>query len=44
MPRVYDDRTNETLFASENTFECVQFIQENFDIESDEEAKYIWID
>lgn len=43
MYRVYDDRTNETLFENEDSFECVGFINDNFD-ESDDDFAHIWIE
>lgn len=40
--QVYDDRTNEILFESEDKFECITFIDNNYeDYNSDWE--YIWI-
>lgn len=35
--RVYDDRTNETLLESEDYFDCIAYIIDNFDY--DEEHK-----
>jgi hypothetical protein len=43
MYRVYDDRTNETLFESEESFECVFFINSNFS-EDDRDWEHIWIE
>jgi hypothetical protein len=40
--RVYDDRTNETLFESEDGFDCVDFIHKNYD-ENHEDWGHIWI-
>lgn len=40
--RVYDDRTNETLFEGDN-FDCTQFIINNFD-EEDADFPHIWIE
>lgn len=41
MPRVYDDRTGETLFRGTNA-ECVCFILAHFD-ENDDDYEHIWI-
>ena len=41
--RVYDDRTDETLYASKNVYECINFINENFD-ENHEGFPHIWIE
>jgi hypothetical protein len=40
--RVYDDRTNETLFESYDRLDCVLFIEFNFD-EGDGDWEHIWI-
>lgn len=40
--RVYDDRTNETLFESEDSMDCVQYIHANFE-ENDSDWEHIWI-
>lgn len=43
MKRVYDDRSpEETLFQGEG-FECIAFINENFD-ESDDDFSHVWIE
>lgn len=43
MNRVYDDRTNETLFESEDSFECMAFMNHNYE-EDDEDFAHIWIE
>jgi hypothetical protein len=40
--RVYDDRTNETLFSSEDKLECMMFICLNIEEDSDD-FEHIWI-
>lgn len=42
MFRVYDERTNETLFKGDN-YDCTQFMISSFD-EGDEDFPYIWIE
>lgn len=42
MKRVYDDRTNETLYEGD-TFDCTQFIINNYDEDSDDFA-HVWIE
>lgn len=41
--RVYDDRTNETLFESEDSFECAAFVHLNYD-ENDDDFAHVWIE
>lgn len=33
--RVYDSRTNETLFTSDESIKCLDYILDNFDEEED---------
>ena len=40
--RVYDDRTNETLFTGEH-HEAIQFISSNFD-EEHENFEHVWLE
>lgn len=41
--RVYDDRTDETLFESDEPAECFVFIMENYD-EDDDDFPHVWIE
>ncbi|QPA31351.1 hypothetical protein [Thermaerobacillus caldiproteolyticus] len=41
--RVYDERTNETLFESDSKFECYKYLYQNFD-ESDEDFPHVWLE
>lgn len=41
--RVYDDRTNETLYTDEFTGQCEQYIEVNYD-ECSEDWYHIWIE
>lgn len=41
--RVYDDRTNETIYTNESELACVKFIIEHFP-EDDEESQHIWVE
>lgn len=43
MFRVYDERTNETLFKHMDNIECIVFVANNFD-EGDEDFEYIWVE
>lgn len=43
MYRVFDDRTNETLFKSKDSFDCVGFINSNFD-ENDDDFAHVWVE
>jgi hypothetical protein len=40
--RVYNDRTNETLFTGD-VYDCSQYMIENFD-EEDEDFAHIWME
>lgn len=42
MERVYDDRTNETLFVGES-LECMAFMTINFN-EDHEDFEHIWME
>lgn len=42
MYRVYDERTNETLFTSDYKLTCASFIFETYD-ENDDDFEYICI-
>lgn len=41
--RVYDERTNETIFQSGDNAECVRFILRHYD-ESHKDSEHIFID
>jgi hypothetical protein len=41
--RVYDDRTDETLFKSEDVSGCIEFIDKNYD-EEHEDFPHVWIE
>lgn len=41
--RVFDDRTNETLFESDDNIKCALFIGTRFDDE-DDSYEHVWIE
>lgn len=41
--RVYDDRTNKTIFQSENEDECIDFMIENYSDDSPD-FEHIWLE
>jgi hypothetical protein len=43
MYRVFDNRTNETLFESTESIDCVGFINSNYD-EGDDDFEYIFVE
>lgn len=43
MYRVYDDRTNKTLFKNKDAHECVIYINSNYNA-AEGEASHIWIE
>lgn len=43
MYRVYDDRTDETLFRGRESIDCVGYINSNFN-DSDDDFEHIWIE
>lgn len=40
--RVYDDRTNETLFESEDRGECYKFLHSHYD-EDSKDFEHMWL-
>lgn len=43
MYRVYNDKTNETLFSSEDDLDCLNYITQNYNIEH-EDFWDIWME
>lgn len=43
MCRVYDDRSNESLFESEKVLDCAIYMNESYD-EDSEDFSHIWLD
>lgn len=41
--RVYDDRNNETIFESENRMDCILFMNQSFEEES-EDYDHMWFE
>lgn len=41
--RIYDDRTNETLFESEDKWEATMFLADNYD-EEHKDFPHVWLE